>query len=136
MDFEIRFQGLENADPLREHAELLVLAHLGRFRAELTRVSIVLGRRNGAMRPPEVRCEITATGPRLPAPRSTTVDRAPSPLSRWPSSEPRAPSATTCGGCGPGAWTDPSLSAPGPGAMPCAPGARSGDLPTTGPSSG
>jgi len=76
MDFEIRFHGLENADPLREHAELLVLAHVGRFRAELTRVSIVLGRRNGATRPPEVRCDITATGPRLPG---TTVDhRGPS----------------------------------------------------------
>ena len=66
MDFEIRMEGLENPDPRREHAELLVLAHLGRFRAELTRVSIVLGRRNGPTRPPEVRCEITATGPRPP----------------------------------------------------------------------
>ena len=71
MDFEIRFQGLASSDPLREHAELLVLAHLGRFRAELTQVSIILGRRNGGTRPPEIRCEITATGPRLPG---TTVD--------------------------------------------------------------
>jgi hypothetical protein len=71
MDFEIRFQGLEGSDPLREHAELMVLAHLGRFRSELTRVSVVVGRRNGGSRPPEFRCEITATGPRLPG---TTVD--------------------------------------------------------------
>ena len=71
MDFEIRFQGLESSDPLREHAELLVLAHLGRFRSELTQVSVVVGRRNGGSRPPEIRCEITATGPRLPG---TTVD--------------------------------------------------------------
>ena len=71
MDFEIRFQGLESSDPLREHAELLVLAHLGRFRSELTQVSVVVGRRNGGSRLPEFRCEITATGPRLPG---TTVD--------------------------------------------------------------
>jgi len=71
MDFEIRFQGLDSSDPLREHAELLVLAHLGRFRAELTQVLIVVGRRNGGTRPQEIRCEITATGPRLPG---TTVD--------------------------------------------------------------
>ena len=71
MDFEIRFQGLEHADPLREHAEVLVLAHLGRFRSELTQVSIIVGRRNSGTRPPEIRCEITATGPRLPG---TTVD--------------------------------------------------------------
>ncbi|HZJ52779.1 MAG TPA: HPF/RaiA family ribosome-associated protein [Myxococcaceae bacterium] len=71
MDFEIRFQGFESSDPLREHAEILVLAHLGRFRSELTQVCIVLGRRNGGSRPTEIRCEITATGPRLPG---TTVD--------------------------------------------------------------
>ena len=34
MDFEIRFQGLDSSDPLREHAELLVLAHLGIRSAE------------------------------------------------------------------------------------------------------
>ena len=71
MDFQIRFQGLEHADPLREHAEILVLAHLGRFRAEITQVSIVVGRRNSGTRPQEIRCEITASGPRLPG---TTVD--------------------------------------------------------------
>lgn len=71
MDFQIRFQGLEHADPLREHAEILVLAHLGRFRSELTQVSIVVGRRNSGTRPQEFRCEITASGPRLPG---TTVD--------------------------------------------------------------
>ncbi|HEY1416771.1 MAG TPA: hypothetical protein VGF41_02665, partial [Myxococcaceae bacterium] len=54
------------------------LAHLGRFRAELTRVSIVVGRRNGPLLPAEVRCEITAIGPRL---SGTTVDhRGPSPF--------------------------------------------------------
>ena len=71
MDFQIRFQGFETSGPLREHAELLVLAHLGRFRSELTQVSVVLGRRTGVSRPTEVRCEITATGPHLPG---TTVD--------------------------------------------------------------
>ena len=71
MDFEIRFQGFESSDPLREHAEILVLAHLGRFRSELTQVCVVLGRRSGGNRPPEVRCEITATGPHLPG---TTID--------------------------------------------------------------
>ena len=71
MDFEIRFQGLEHSEPLREHAEILVLAHLGRFRSELTQVSIVVGRRSSGTRLPEIRCEITATGPRLPG---TTVD--------------------------------------------------------------
>ena len=71
MDFAIRFQGLEHSESLREHAEILVLAHLGRFRSELTQVSIVVGRRTSGTRPPEIRCEITATGPRLPG---TTVD--------------------------------------------------------------
>lgn len=56
----------------RRRAEILILAHLGRFRSELTQVSIVVGRRNSGTRSPEIRCEITATGPRLPG---TTVDQ-------------------------------------------------------------
>ena len=71
MEIEIRFQGLEDAEPLREHATALVQTHLGRFRSELTHVEVLVGRRNGASRPEETRYQITVSGPRLP---STIVD--------------------------------------------------------------
>lgn len=71
MEIDIRFQGFEQSETLREHATALVQNHLARFRAHVTQVEICVGRRNGAGRPEENRYEITVTGPRLP---STTVD--------------------------------------------------------------
>lgn len=71
MEIDIRFQGLEPSDPLRDQATELVLAHLGRFGSELTHVAILVGRRIGGPTRVEMRYQVTARGPRLPR---TTVD--------------------------------------------------------------
>lgn len=66
MAIEIRLEGLEHSEDLREHAQVLVQAHLGRFAPEVTLVSIVFAQRIGGAGPVELRFEITASGPRLP----------------------------------------------------------------------
>jgi hypothetical protein len=71
MAIEIRLEGLEHSEDLREHALVLVQAHLGRYAADVSLIRIVFARRTGGTAPTEVRFEITASGPRL---RSTTVD--------------------------------------------------------------
>ncbi len=71
MEIEIRFDGLEASEPLREQAALLVQTHFGRFVAELTRVSVIVGRRMLGPSRTELRYQVTADGPRIP---ETTVD--------------------------------------------------------------
>ena len=71
MAIEIRLEGLEHSEDLREHARVLVQAHLGRFAPEVSLVSVVFAQRMGGTGPAEVRFEITASGPRIP---SITID--------------------------------------------------------------
>lgn len=65
MKIEVRFQGLEASESLREHALRQVHSHLSRFGRDLAGVTVRIADLNGPRGGIDKSCRITVRGPRV-----------------------------------------------------------------------